>query len=144
MKIISHRGNLSGSEPTTENNPNHIDYVLDMGFDVEIDLYLYKNKFYLGHDEPIYIIDDDWLLKRNNKLWIHLKTIELIENSIVQKLNYFWHESDKFTLTSKGIPWCYPGVYIKNGITVILDQEFISKNIFGICTDYPIFYKEKL
>jgi len=137
MKIISHRGNLNGPNNLIENNPTHIDSVLNLNFDVEIDLYYYKNKFYLGHDEPIYSINDDWLIERKNKLWVHLKTIELVENAVVQKLNYFWHENDRFTLTSTGIPWCYPGVYVKNGITVCLNRyPKIESKVLGICTDY--------
>jgi hypothetical protein len=59
-----------------------------------------------------------------------------------KELHYFWHESDQFTITSKGIIWTYPG-FIKNAITVIkTKQKNIPTNIFGICTDYVDYYKE--
>lgn len=144
MKIISHRGNVSGSDKSIENNPNQIDRVLNLGFDVEIDLHFHDNDYYLGHDEPQYLIDKYWLLNRKNNLWVHLKTLELADFAVVRELNYFWHENDKFTMTSKGIPWCYPGVYLKHGVSVVLTDEFITKDIFGVCTDYPLMYEKKL
>ena len=53
MKIIAHRGNLSG--PTqTENHPDQIKKALDLGFDVEIDVWYKENKVFLGHDFPQY------------------------------------------------------------------------------------------
>ena len=47
MKIISHRGNLEGRIPEDENNPDYIHEAIESGFDVEIDLWLYENGFYL-------------------------------------------------------------------------------------------------
>jgi hypothetical protein len=142
MKIISHRGNLNGPSVDLENNPTHINKVIEFGYDVEIDLWFKNKKFYLGHDEPIYQIDKYWLLNKKNYLWIHLKNIEALEIDFLNTLNYFWHESDKLTLTSKGIPWCYPGIYVKNGITVVQDNSIVDKDILGICTDYPQLYGE--
>jgi hypothetical protein len=142
MKIISHRGNLSGPDPSLENNPVQINKVIDMGYDVEIDLWIKDNNFYLGHDEPYYKIDKYWLLNRKQNLWVHLKNLEAAEIDSIGYLNYFWHESDKFTLTSKGIPWCFPKVYIKNGITVCLEKNVVPDvKIMGICTDYVESYK---
>lgn len=136
MKIISHRGNFLGANPETENNPNQIDYVIDKGFDVEIDLWIQNNKLFLGHDKPIYEINEKWLFERTKKIWVHLKNINSIYFVSNTDLNYFWHENDKFTLTSKNIPWCYPGIYIKGGITVVTNKEKELFDILGICTDY--------
>jgi len=38
MYYISHRGNLSGSQPEFENKPAYIVEALNKGFDVEIDV----------------------------------------------------------------------------------------------------------
>jgi len=136
MKIISHRGNLSGPNSLIENTPEQIDKVISLGIEVEIDIWLKNNKRFLGHDAPLYEINDKWLDARSRSLWIHLKNLDAIEYMIGHNnLNYFWHENDKMTLTSQGVPWCYPGVYLKNGITVCLNKEKITKKIFGICTD---------
>jgi hypothetical protein len=52
--------------------------------------------------------------------------------------NWFWHDVDDMTLTSKGFIWVYPGKQpINNSIAVIpeLYEDNISKCI-GICSDY--------
>ena len=59
------------------------------------------------------------------------------------ELNYFWHENDKFTITSRGYIWSYPD-FINKSITVVKEKTFIIPyNILGICTDYVFFYKNK-
>ena len=56
--------------------------------------------------------------------------------------NWFWHHGDKLTLTSKGIVWCFAGVFVENGIVAELGQPFkLNDKIMGICTDYPIEWK---
>lgn len=137
IKIISHRGNIDGSKPDCENNPTYIQSALDLGFDVEIDVWFINGNFYLGHDSPIYLIEYFWLKQRSHKLWCHAKNFDaIVQLSKDSDINYFWHETDKMTLTSKGIPWCYPNNFIINGITVITDNKIPCKNIFGICTDF--------
>ena len=58
--------------------------------------------------------------------------------------NYFWHQDDDYTLTSKKYIWAYPGKsYTHN--TVIVMPEWNNMvwdtlrvtNCHGICTDYP-------
>ena len=70
--------------------------------------FVFKNsKFYLGHDEPQYDIENSFLLKK--EVWCHAKNLEaLIEMKKIGS-HYFWHENDQFTLTSKGYIWTYPG-----------------------------------
>jgi hypothetical protein len=136
MKIISHRGNIHGPNPHIENNPHHINNILNRGIDVEIDLWYVDGSLYLGHDEPSIPVDENWLMLNKNKLWVHLKNLNAISAPIIKHLNYFWHENDKFTLTSKGIPWCFPNVFLETGVTVTLSNEKITKKILGLCTDY--------
>jgi hypothetical protein len=54
IKFISHRGNLHGPDPKLENKPPHIIEALNIGFDVEVDVFFRNKKFYLGHDHPQY------------------------------------------------------------------------------------------
>ena len=144
MKIISHRGNLNGKNLSRENNTIFIDECILLNFDVEIDLWV-TDKIYLGHDYPEYPIDKKFLLDRSDNLWIHAKNLNAVEFLYnIKELNWFWHETDKLTLTSKGIPWCYPNNFISNGITVLTDQNLPNKNLYGICTDYPVKMKENL
>lgn len=136
MKIIAHRGNLNGPNIELENHPDYIKNAIDKGFDVEIDIWLKDKKLYLGHDKPHYNISLSWLKTYKNLLWVHLKNIDALKIFKNTTYNYFWHENDKFTLTSKKIPWCYPGVYIQEGITVHLNNEAVPSQVLGICTDY--------
>jgi hypothetical protein len=143
LKIISHRGNVDGSNKNTENYPRQIVKVLNLGFFVEIDVWFLSKKYFLGHDEPNYEVSKDFLL--NEHLWCHAKNKEAFEEMLDDNIHCFWHENDKYTLTSKGIPWCFPNNYHKNGITVLFGKDKIPpKNIGGICTDYPLYYSKLL
>jgi hypothetical protein len=146
MILISHRGNINGKFESYENEPNYIDLTISKGYDVEIDIWIIEGLFYLGHDEPQYGITLDWLNKRKDKLWIHCKNIEAIEffNLLFGTYNYFWHQEDTVTLTSKGYIWAYPGKQpIKNSIAVM--PEIFNDNLdscMGICSDYIQNYKK--
>ena len=37
MKLIAHRGNISGIDSERENSPDYIDEAISQGYDVEID-----------------------------------------------------------------------------------------------------------
>lgn len=142
MKIISHRGNLFGENVDTENDPRQIDKVISLGYDVEVDVWFFDDSYYLGHDRPTYKIDNEFLEVNLKKLWVHAKNIQAVERLLLTDLNWFFHESDKLTLTSKGVPWCFPDVYVRGGVTVVMNDDLIlNDEIFGICTDYPEFYK---
>jgi len=145
--LISHRGNLNGANSEYENYPTYIDTALNQGFEAEVDIRVSKNKIYLGHDEPQYEINEDWLISRTSKLWIHCKNIEAIEYLNQPKkhtqFNYFWHEEDTLTITSKGFLWVYPGKQpVINSIAVMPEekQERLIDCI-GICSDYIQKYK---
>lgn len=139
MKIISHRGNLNGKNLSLENKPEHILEVCKK-YDVEVDAWFINNEWFLGHDEPQYKIKYNFF---NEKMWIHCKNIDASINLYSSDLNWFWHENDKFVLTSKKNIWCYPSIYIEKGITVELGKNnSLPKFILGICTDYPEKYNE--
>jgi hypothetical protein len=144
MKIISHRGNLNGPDISTENRPDQILKALNHKFDCEVDLWVDNGKFFLGHDNPCYEIERDFLKK--DGLWIHAKNFNAINFLAETNLHWFWHEHDKMTLTSRGERWCYPGFYCTNGITVLEDMVFPEKLdkllCKGFCTDYPMKYKK--
>ena len=149
LKLISHRGNIDGKSDRFENNPNYIDDALDMGFDAELDLRYYQNTFWLGHDSPEYEVNLIWLTDRKEYLWIHCKDLitisKLRELQINNKinLNYFFHDTDDCTITSKGDLWVYPGKQpIKNSISVM--PELYNDDVSlckGICSDSIIKWK---
>ena len=103
--LISHRGNLRGPNPDYENNPEHIVKNVLPNFDCEVDLRFdsHNNTFYLGHDFNQYEIDFSWLENFSKKLWIHCKDFDSLDYLCrsSSELNYFWHENDSFTITSK-------------------------------------------
>lgn len=147
--LISHRGNLNGRIEESENRPDYIDNAIQLAYDVEIDIWVKKDVLYLGHDEPQYEIDLDWLFSRKERLWVHCKNIEAMEHLYNTNLNYFWHDADTMTLTSKGHIWAYPGKQpIKNSIAVMPEikrkltglQEDLSV-CSGVCSDYIQNYK---
>ena len=76
MILISHRGNINGKNSDRENSIEYIEEALDMGYNVEIDVWVIDNKFYLGHDNPLYEVDFLFLI--NNKLWCHAKNLEAL------------------------------------------------------------------
>ena len=49
MKIISHRGNLTGSNPEAEPHPAYIQEALAKGVHVEVDVGLESGVWKLGH-----------------------------------------------------------------------------------------------
>jgi hypothetical protein len=143
MKLISHRGNINGKIPNNENHPEYIDEALHAGFDVEIDMWWVDGKTYLGHDEPLYEVDDKWLTERMDNLWVHCKNVELLNWIRSTTLHWFWHEEDTLTLTSKGYVWVYPGKQpIVGSIAVMpeIHSEDVSKCI-GVCSDIISRYK---
>lgn len=139
-----------------ENDPEYIDEAIGAGFDVEIDIRYEDCKFYLGHDDPQYYVPLTWLDNRKDKLWIHckdLKSLDYISSSPID-FHYFWHEIDRYTLTSKGIGWVLVGQFpFKKSIVVLPESinyydSYQGKydrilDTMGICTDEPIFYKNK-
>ena len=148
MKIIAHRANINGSNPASENRLSQIKKCIDLGYDIEIDIRSLKNKLYLGHDDPQEIISEEELFEIKERCWIHCKNLEAINyfNRFGIIYNYFWHENDKYTLTSKGFIWTYPGESLcKNSICVMPELEIPQinlanlkqKNFSGICTDFP-------
>jgi len=64
MIYISHRGNINGRIEDSENKPEYIDDTIQLGFDVEIDVWYIDGKWWLGHDGPQYEIDLFRLYKR--------------------------------------------------------------------------------
>lgn len=154
MKFISHRGNITGREPRYENSPLYIEQAIKAGFDVEVDIWYMDNEYWLGHDRPEYRTGIHFLKKWYEYLWIHCKNIEALEHMFITRqtyrkgfrLNYFWHEEDTLTLTSKGIPWVYPNKGpIRGGIMVMpeYNDEEIPTYVGGICSDKIGLYRDE-
>jgi hypothetical protein len=145
MIYISHRGNLKGRNVERENEPAYIDEAINAGFDVEIDMWWVDGRVYLGHDEPKYEVDNEWLVDRVDKLWVHCKNVELLNWIRSTILHYFWHEEDTLTLTSKQYVWVYPGKQPIIGSIAVMPEIHNDKikKCAGVCSDYVKDYKDK-
>jgi hypothetical protein len=149
MKLISHRGNINGPNPQMENNPSYVTDTIDKGYDVEIDLH-YDGGWWLGHDDPRFQIDMKWIYQRSENLWIHCKNIESL-NVLAQhhreSLNFFWHQNDDFTLTSRCFMWTYPNKPLRPRSVCVLPEQGYDvvgiKDCYGLCTDYLLLYSNK-
>jgi len=127
-----------GRIPNNENNPNYIDEAINAGFDVEVDMWWVDGRVYLGHDNPQYEVDNEWLVDRADKLWVHCKNVELLNWIRSTILHWFWHENDTMVLTSKNYMWVHSGKQpIVGSIAVMpeIHNDDISKCI-GVCSDY--------
>jgi len=141
MILISHRGNINGPDPLNENK---IDTILDCikkGYQVEIDVRMIEDKLYLGHDNPDYLVSENFLLDNKEYLWIHCKNFEALSYLTKLKLNTFFHDKDNYVLTSKGIIWSYPGNKVDLNTICVMpewneDVKFFKKECLGVCSDY--------
>ena len=143
MIYISHRANLFGPDPKNENKPEQVLKVLNMGFDVEIDVWLTDKGWFLGHDEPKYKVEMEFLLTR--RLWCHAKNVAALEELTLMGVVAFWHQKDDFVLTTNNFIWTYPGHPLTYSSICVLPENSNQKfyKCAGVCTDYPIIYKEK-
>lgn len=145
MILISHRGNINGKKEIRENDPVYIDDALSQGFDVEVDVWVKKDKLWLGHDNPQYQVDLCWFVDRLSNLWVHCKNVEalLYFKECKYNIHYFWHESDKVTITSNGFIWAYPTHCPIKGTIAVMPELYTSdiKECIGICSDFVSSYK---
>lgn len=136
MILISHRGNITGKNIERENSPEYIQKALNNGFHVELDIW-YQDGWYLGHDQPQYKIDFEFLL--NPKFWCHAKNKEaFLKLKQNKNINCFWHDKDVYTLTSYGYIWCNINApLIENSICVMPELGISGdiKKCSGICSD---------
>jgi len=142
MRLISHRGNINGSNPEMENNPEYIQEALDLGYDVEIDVWWVEDTgfcesgFYLGHDEPQYKVNEKYLEEVG--LWCHAKNIDALNQMIENgKIHCFFHQEDDVTLTSEDYLWTYPGKQLTSNSICVMpsDHRIMTLDIAGICSD---------
>lgn len=142
MKLISHRGNIWGKKPQQENDQSYLQFAIDAGYEVEIDVW-YDEGWWLGHDKPQYETNLEYL--SNPNFWIHCKNLEALARLQGTKLNYFWHNTDLYTLTSHGWIWAYPKsptIAGTHSIAVLPEIHNTDVKLFtGVCSDFIGNYK---
>jgi len=152
LRYIAHRGNLEGPGGF-ENDPNQIDFCLNRSFECEIDLWAHNDQLQLGHDFGQFEIEMKWLLERSHFLWIHCKNSSAIKELMKFRagtFNYFWHQEDKYTITSRGFIWVYPGEEVLAGGISVLPENWLTLNrkhelsdSYAICTDFVFRYSQE-
>ena len=64
--------------------------------------------------------------------------------------NFFYHNNDDYTLTSKGIIWSYPNKPYNKKCVVVLPEwntsifdlsQLLNSDCYGICTDFVNYLK---
>lgn len=140
MRLIAHRGNLTGPDASRENDPGHVQAALARGFDAEIDLWVTDDGgLHLGHDGPQHAVDASFLRKPG--LWIHCKNVAALEHCKGAALTapYFWHQADDVTLTSTGHLWTFPGKPLTPHSIAVMPETHAFReirNAWGVCSDY--------
>lgn len=141
MKLIAHRGLLDGPDKDLENHPDQIQKAWSLGFDCEIDLRVIDGQLWLGHDLPQYQITHNFL--ELGPLWIHAKNYEALRYLSITRFNYFWHQEDDYTITSRNVIWAYPGKTVDNRSVMVMPEwqnpelkSLDTVECYGICSDY--------
>ncbi len=138
MQLISHRGNLTGPSKN-ENDPEYILESLNYCNFTEVDIWVKNQTIYLGHDDPQYIVEHEFLA--DDRLIFHAKNLKAFEYCLHNDLHCFWHNVDDYTLTSQNYIWTYPGKQVSaqyKSIIVDNSSDWRGKNYncYGVCTDY--------
>lgn len=160
MLYISHRGNLTGPNPKTENTPEQIQKAIELNYYVEIDVHGVGCNLYLGHNEPKIAINNHHEFFNTVRLFVHAKNERAFQlltdlKEDVPRLHYFWHQEDKYTLTSEGLIWTYPGeIILDTGKDIAVKPENHTKpalellkeleRCYGICSDYIADFRKYL
>lgn len=142
--IISHRGNLYGSDSRRENVLTSLDEALSNDFHVEADVWHRDGKFWLGHDKPTTPVTMRWLSQPG--VWVHAKDVATLY-SLYGVAHVFYHEQDKVAITSKGFFWnLVGGEAVPRSVIVLPERHSYSdediRRCYAICTDSPFRYRE--
>lgn len=159
MKIISHRGNLTGPDPEKENTIEAIEKALSLGYDVEIDVWYLGDSFWLGHDKPERKFDilNLFVWAEKGDIYLHCKDHRSILMFLEDKANQipnvypFVHDKDPCILLRDDIVWVHPEYVAgfqsipKRCIAVLprcknlvnIAEDLVLTKFLGVCTDYP-------
>lgn len=143
MIYISHRGNLTGPQPQLENTPDYISEALSKGYFCEVDVFAHHGKLWLGHDDAQTETTVQFL--KRSGIIAHAKNLDALAILLKEDVHCFFHNTDDYTITSKGWIWAYPnvmGTTMHACIAVLPEQNNTDvSNFTGICSDYLENYK---
>ena len=147
MILIAHRGNIDGIVKEKENKPSYLREALEAGYDIEVDIRLTPDGWFLGHDGPEHKIDERFFEDFDPvHVWYHAKNAAALAALHERPtLNYFWIDNDEFALTSKGYIWVHTRTQELPAGSICVLPEVRKSNAgmldcAGICTDYVTKY----
>jgi hypothetical protein len=132
MYLISLRGNLNGVDESKENKPYHISELLKDGYHCWVDVWWKDDAFYLGKDEPKYLVKNTFL--NMFSLWCNAKDFTTYLRLIDIKTPHPFYYTDAPTL-------CYNGDIItseyfegreRNTVLITDDTIYSQMNLKGI------------
>lgn len=143
MRFIAHRANLHGPNKQTENTIDAIVHAISLGFDCEIDVWFLGNTYWLGHDYPNTCISHEFLEEHRDHLWIHCKHLDSLLK-LQNGFNCFYHDKDIYTITTKGYIWGNIGSPTNANVVQVMPEKsnVFSLDCLGICTDFPVHYRD--
>jgi len=148
MKVIAHRANVNGPCEKSENSLQAIEEALNLGFDIELDVWSIGGKLHLSHWYPdVSGQSVPEHLLRDNRVWWHAKNLEALRDLLGISAHVFWHEADDYTLTNRGFIWTHPGRRLTKSSIVVLPEKSLQKIplwVAGVCTDFPQKYKDRI
>jgi hypothetical protein len=132
-----------------ENHPAAIGFAIYYQMDVEVDLWFKDGYLWLGHDEPVWKVDDEaFLTKRKELLLCHAKNIEAGMKLQEMGMHWFGNNFDAFVSTSQGVTILHPQARYVPGCLVMLPEQRKAKDLglmedaWGFCSDDIMFYAE--
>lgn len=139
VRLIAHRGNISGPHSHLENTFDYIEAAIGQGYEVEIDVWFEDGKYLLGHDRGVQeIINCEWF--RHPGLWCHAKNPEALHQLLEIGANAFWHEGkDVMTVTGHGFIWALANAPGTKRSIAVLPETFKPCSVShfgGVCSDY--------
>ena len=140
MRRIAHRGNYQGKNVERENTYLYLKEAIIAGFDVEVDVWLIDDKFFLGHDGPNEEVSLDQLKFIQPFAWFHAKNYAALETLLTNRMHVFFHDQDEYTITSRGYIWAYSGKFVGPNAIACMPESTpgfsVPSNAAGICSDY--------
>ena len=144
---ICHRGNLHERIQTSENKPQVLQSRDAQHLDIECDVWWQQGKLWLGHDRPEHEVRLEWLAQSPRRL-IHAKDGATFEHLLQESgkraldIHVFYHTTEDYALTNKGIVIVYPGLPLLQGSLCMMPEYTTNpypladrEKIFMLCSD---------